>query len=106
MRYVGKFKIEKERLEYYTDLLSIEDLEQDDKGIGLKDDYIGIAKVDFDNGNFITIDLASGSTNYYDNIVLWDKDGNELICSDCTYDIDNFSLFYGEDIYDVYMEAI
>lgn len=101
MTYKGQFKINKEDLQYYTDLLE-QDLEEEEH-IGIKDDYIGIATIEFSNGNYITIDLASGGSNYYDNIVLWNKDGQELYCSDCTYEINGFSLFYKDDIYDVEM---
>lgn len=109
MEYKGKVQIKKEDLKYYRDLLSIEDLEENNDGIGRQDDYIYIASVDFDNNTYITIDLASGLSNYYDNIVLWEKDGdivNELSCSDCNFDIDSFELFYDEDIYTVEIEEV
>ena len=109
MIYKGKFEITKEELKRYNDLLQL-DLESDlpyyDKDTieelnAKQDDYIGITTIEFENGNYITIDLASGNSNYYDNVVLFDKNGNELIASDCTYEINGFSLYYEEDIYDV-----
>ena len=72
MVYSGSFKIKKDDLEYYKKLLSIEDLENDKDEIGKMDDYIYIATINFENGNSVCIDLASGKTNYYDNIYLID----------------------------------
>lgn len=103
MNYVGSFEISKKDYDFYKELLEIEDLNADNKGIGKKYDYIGIATIDFENGNYVTIDLASGGNNYFDNICLYDKSGKELDCSDCTYEIGNFSLFYENDIYDIKM---
>ena len=113
MTYFEKIKVNKNELKYYNELLQL-DLEEDApfynkddiERLGAKqDDYIGIYTITFDNENYITIDLASGSCNYYDNIVLWDKDGHELMCADCNYTIDSFELFYDEDIYEVRLEV-
>ena len=107
-----KLKISQEELNYYNDLLKLdfEDLENNKhefERLGAKqDDYIGIRTIEFLNGNYITIDLASGMNNYYDNIVLWDKNGYELSVSDCNYDINSFEMFYDEDIYIVEMEIV
>lgn len=109
MEYKKTLKLNKDYVEYLRNLLSIEDLSIDNKGIGRIDDYIGIASVDFPNNKSITIDLASGSTNYYDNVVLWEKDGiyyNELDCSDCNFDIGTFELFHDDDIYIVEIEEV
>ena len=114
MTYTGVLIRTEEEINSYNDLLQL-DLddslpyynEHDIERLGAKkDDYIGIGCVEFENGNYITIDLASGGSNYYDNIVLWDKNGNELMCSDCTYEISSFSLFYNEDIYDVEIREV
>lgn len=111
MTYKGILKITQEELNYYNELLQL-DLdkclpyynEHDIERLGAKThDYISIRKIDFDNGNYVTIDLASGDNNYFDNIVLYDKSGNELICSDCTYELSSFSLYYEDDIYDIEM---
>ena len=107
MTHKTKWKINKQDLEYYKKLLDFEftcDNEDNDLG-AIQDDYIYITTLTFDNGNYITIDLASGHDNYYDNIVLWDKDGNELSVSDCGFDLSSFSMFYEEDIYDVELEV-
>lgn len=105
MVYKEKVKISKSDYEYYNKLFELDFEEDSEDKInnygGRIDDYIGITSVEFSNGNYITIDLASGSSNYYDNIVLWSKDGQELTCADCNYTIDSFELFYDNDIYEV-----
>jgi len=110
MVYKKTIKMTDHELNYYKDLLELdlEDLDEHDmERLGAKkDDYITIKTIEFDNGNYITLDLASGKNNYYDNIVLWDKNGNELSCNDCNFYIDSFSLYYDEDIYDVEIEVI
>ena len=114
MEYKAKFKINGDKLKYYNELLQL-DLEESlpyynkkdiERLLAIKNDYIGIATIEFENGNYLTIDLASGDSNYYDNIVLYDKNGNELIVSDCTYEISSFSLYYNEDIYTIKLEVV
>ena len=109
MIYKEKVKMTQEEINYYADLLGL-DLdksslnynEHDIERLGAKtDDYINIRTIEFKNGNYVSIDLASGNSNYYDNIVLYDKKGYELYCSDCNFKINSFSLFYEEDIYDI-----
>lgn len=109
MTYKEKVKIAQEELNYYNSLLEL-DLDEclpyydkhDIERLGAKtDDYIGIRTIEFKNGNYITIDLASGTSNYYDNIVLWNKDNQELCVSDCSYNLSSFSMFYEDDIYDI-----
>ena len=112
MIYRGTFKMSVEEQKHYNELLQL-DLEEDYpfynkediERLGAKqNDEIGITSIEFENGNYITIDLASGDCNYYDNIVLFDKDGHELTCADCTYTIEGFDLFYEDDIYEVRLE--
>ena len=112
MTYKEKVKIPQEELNWYNDLLKLDlednttQNEHDIKRLSAKiDDYIGIRTIEFENGNYITIDLASGTSNYYDNIVLYNKEGQELMVSDCSYEINSFSLFYEEDIYDIEFEV-
>ena len=105
MEYIGNYELSKKQLDYYNELLLV-DLEDKEKAndIGAsKDDYIGIACIEFNNGNYVTIDLASGSSNYYDNIVLWNKEGKELMCLDCDYSLSNFDFEYENDIYHIYL---
>ena len=107
MIYQGKFEIDKETLKYYNELLQVDldccspyynedEIERLDARI---DDYIGIGLVEFSNGCYATIDIASGSSNYYENIVLYDKNGDELDVSDCTYELNSVELYYDEDTY-------
>lgn len=112
MEYKAKFKINGDKLKYYNELLQL-DLEeslpyynkQDIERLGaIKDDYIGIATIEFENNNYITIDLASGDSNYYDNIVLYDEKGNELYVLDCDYNLNSFEFTYNNDKYIIEME--
>lgn len=113
MEYKKKFRISKEELHYYSELLSLDlskDMpyynEHDIERLNAKqNDYIGIGVVEFENGNYLTLDLASGDINYYDNFVLFDKNGNELLVFDCCYNIDTFFFDYGEDSYIVEIET-
>ena len=114
MTYEETIKISQEELNYYNELLQL-DLEEDEpfynehdiERLGAKkDDYISIRTIEFSNGNYITIDLASGGSNYYDNVVLCDKDGNELLCSDCSYEISDFKLMYDGNVYSVIFEIV
>ena len=112
MTYKQKIKITQEELNYYNSLLSLELDEcspyynkNDIERLGGKnDDYIGVRTVEFENGNYITIDLASGGSNYYDNIVLYDKDGQELVVEDCSYELSDFCIAYNGDEYVVELE--
>ena len=49
--------------------------------------YEGVFAVTFEDGTLFTYDLCSGSSNYYDNMVLTDKDGYESVF-DCDYELD------------------
>lgn len=113
MRYIEKFRISEEELNYYNELLQL-DLDEclpyynkhDIERLGAKrNDYIGIATITFKNGNFIVIDVASGDSNYYDNIVLYDKYENELYVLDCDYKIDSFKFTYDNDTYVIEIET-
>ena len=112
MEYKEKFRISVEELKHYNELLQL-DLDEDlpfyDKDdierLGAKrNDYIGIATITFKNGNFIAIDIASGDSNYYDSIVLYDEKGNELYVLDCDYKLDSFEFTYDNDTYIIEME--
>ena len=113
MEYKAKLKISEEKLNYYNELLSLDldeclpyynkhDIERLNARI---DDYIGIARIDFENGNYLLIDIASGSSNYYDNIVLYDKYDSELHVFDCKYKIDSFDFEYEKNMYSLEIET-
>ena len=107
MIYVEEFKIAKEQLDYYNKLLQVDldccspyyNEEEIEKLNAKIDDYIGIGVAEFKNGCYATIDIASGSSNYYENIVLYNKDGEELDVNDCTYELNSVELFCDEDTY-------
>ena len=104
MVYRETIKIKKEVLERVNALLDIEELgeyTEEQKLLNPKqDDFIGLMLIDFKNGNSITIDVCSGTGNYYDNCVLKDKDGYEITCFDCNYSIDKEMEFnYENDTY-------
>ena len=112
MTYKQKIKITQEELNYYNSLLSL-DLDEcspyynrdEIELLGAKtDDYVGIAVVEFTNGNYVTIDLASGDSNYYDNIVLYNKDGQELVVEDCSYELSDCCIAYNGDEYVVELD--
>lgn len=103
--------IEKKVLDRVNGLLNIQTLgvyTKEEKLLNPKmDDFIGLASVDFENGNSIDIDVCSGTFNYYDNCVLKDRDGNEITCFDCNYCIDNEMEFsYKDDTYIITVEAL
>ena len=113
MEYKTTIKMSMSELNYYNNLLQL-DLnpsgvyynEHDIKRLCAKqNDYIGIATINFDNGNYITLDIASGDDNYYDNVVLYDSKGNTLEVLDCEYKIDNFKIYYEGDTYIIEIEG-
>lgn len=57
-----------------------------------QDDYVSLFSIDINKDYNITIDIASGSSNYYDNIVIWknnDLSYNEVGCLECEFEIGN-----------------
>lgn len=57
-----------------------------------QDDYVGLFSIDINKDYNITIDIVSGSSNYYDNIVIWknnDLSYNEVGCLECEFEIGN-----------------
>lgn len=110
MVYKEKIKMDKKEYDFYNKLLSLdlEEMCEDEleKEKARKDDFISLFCIEFKNKNYITYDLISGNSNYFDNIVLFDENGNELSCSDCNFEIGGFELFYDNDIYQVEIEVI
>ena len=78
----------------------------DELGAYKDDNYAGLYFT-FENGKELTIDIDSGSSNYYDNCVLWDiesvgdkKIATENYVFDCGYCIEQEMEFdNGEDTY-------
>ena len=62
-----------------------------------QDDYISLFSIDIDKDYVLTIDIASGTSNYYDNIVIWKKgktelDYREVACLECNFEIGDITL--------------
>ena len=57
-----------------------------------QNDYVSLFSIDINKDYNITIDIASGSSNYYDNIVIWknnDLSYNEVGYLECEFKIGN-----------------
>jgi len=66
----------------------------------------GIFGVTFKDGTSFTYDLCSGSSNYYDNMVFYDKEGYESVF-DCDYELDRKIKFdIGENSYVINIDLV
>ena len=99
--------IKRNELDYYNKLLTL-DLEEETElmeELGAKiNDYRSLFSIELNNDYVLTIDLASiGTSNYYDNVVLWKRFNNELVenyCFECEYQLGNdFNFMINEDTY-------
>lgn len=74
----NKIKIRKKEFEDRQELASVNFEETDKETIerlgAITDDTINWLCFKFENGKTITIDICSGTSNYYVNAVLWNKD--------------------------------
>lgn len=89
-KYNRLLSLDLEEIASYYDLEKMEDL-------GAKtDDYIWLYSIDLVDDYVLTIDLASGTSNYYDNIVIWKRVGDEFVENkvlECEYHLgDDFEL--------------
>lgn len=95
-----RVKADKKIIDYCNELLqeicfdddSKEMLDKIEKLNARQDDYIGLFEIDINDKYSLTIDLCSGDSNYYDNIVIWQKNGNyynEIDYLDCDFEIGN-----------------
>ena len=62
-----------------------------------QDDYISLFSININKDYVLTIDIASGTSNYYDNIVIWKKgktelDYREVACLECDFEIGDITL--------------
>ena len=62
-----------------------------------QDDYISLFSININKDYVLTIDIASGTSNYYDNIVIWKKgktelDYREVACLECNFEIGDITL--------------
>lgn len=95
-------KADKKYIDYINRLL--QDINFDDDSLEMQklikelnarqDDNIDLFSIDINKDYVLTIDIASGTSNYYDNIVIWKKgknklDYNEVACLECEFEIGN-----------------
>lgn len=90
-------------MERINKLLAIKDLSElnENTSIGAKPhDHINLFDVTFENGNTISVEVCSGSQNYYENIVLFDNKNNEIAVLDPNnYIGDEIKLLHRNDTY-------
>ena len=97
-----EIKADKNYIDYINRLLQEVDFDNDSLEMqnlirelnAKQEDYIGLFSIDLNKDYNITIDIASGTSNYYDNIVIWKKannklEYNEVACLDCDFEIGN-----------------
>lgn len=63
------------------------------------DVYEGILYVKFDNGSFLTWDLCSGQSNYYDNVVWTSADEKNDVTLECTFELDDIEFEIDSELY-------
>lgn len=95
-------KADRKYIDYINRLL--QDINFDDDSLEMQklikelnarqDDNIDLFSIDINKDYVLTIDIASGTSNYYDNIVIWKKgknklDYNEVACLECEFEIGN-----------------
>ena len=98
-------KADKKYIDYINRLL--QDINFDDDSLEMQklikelnakqDDYISLFSININKDYVLTIDIASGTSNYYDNIVIWKKgetelDYNEVACLECDFEIGDITL--------------
>ena len=96
-------KADKEYIDYINRLL--QDINFDDDSLEMQklikelnaqqDDNINLFSIDINKDYVLTIDIASGTSNYYDNIVIWKKGKTELeyvTCLECNFEIGDITL--------------
>ena len=82
MRYYGTISLEPDFLKWCELAFSVDDLSDEERiefyrdNNLYRDDHIPISVTKFSNGNSITFDIWSGSSNYYDDWILWFPDGD------------------------------
>ena len=98
-------KADKKYIDYINRLL--QDINFDDDSLEMQklikelnakqDDYISLFSININKDYVLTIDIASGTSNYYDNIVIWKKgetelDYREVACLECSFEIGDITL--------------
>ena len=100
-----EIKADKKYIDYINRLL--QDIDFDDDSLEMQklikelnarqDDNIGLFSIDINENYVLTIDIASGTSNYYDNIIIWKKGENkldyrEVACLECSFEIGDITL--------------
>lgn len=100
-----EIKADKKYIDYINRLL--QDINFDDDNLEMQelikelnakqDDYISLFSININKDYVLTIDIASGTSNYYDNIVIWKKgetelNYNEVACLECNFEIGDITL--------------
>ena len=104
MTYVENVSLPAETFDRINKLLALpyfdEMTDNEMRDAGAEDGtYEGIFEVSFEDGTSFSYDLCSGSSNYYDNMVFYDKEGYESVF-DCDYELDRKIEFdVGENSY-------
>ena len=104
MTYVESVSLPTETFDRINKLLALpyfDEMTDDEmRDAGAEDGaYEGIFGMTFEDGASFTYDLCSGGSNYYDNMVLTDKDGYESVF-DCDYELDRkIELNVGDSTY-------
>lgn len=105
MKYVSEVEISRKEFDYINRLLR--DIDFNDDSDEMQDiiDKLDAHKYshpcgfwfDFDDGSHITIDIYSGSSNYYDDCLWVSSDGKEDYLFDCSYWLDEEMEFHPTD---------
>lgn len=89
MKYKETLKVEKEEIKKWNFLLSkdIDEMTEEEKNFynPKEYDFIGGYIVEFEDESYITFDLCSGGTNYYDEVIWHNKENTTEIVFDCAY---------------------
>lgn len=109
---INKVELSKTEFNRLRDFLKV-DFENDseemqnliDRIDAFKDDYIPVCVFAFENGDRISVRLCSGSSNYYDDCELWNKDDDRRDWTfDCGYEIDEDMQFeYDGNLYNCHI---
>ena len=110
MKYEATVTLPLGTIDRFNKLFDIEDMEEmseDELYLhGAKqNDYESIFEVRFENGSRLTYDLASGDTNYYDNVIWYECDDDAVGRTlDCLFYLEKeFEVDIDDDVYIVHI---
>ena len=110
IKHEATVSISREEFDRINRLLAIQSLEEmTDEELreqGANTDVCeGLFFIEFDNGATMTIDLRSGSSNYYDDVVWTSADGTNDVVLDCSYELDDIEVEIDGELYIVNIEV-